>query len=207
MHASVHQLLNLRDGEPVSADIAGHVPACARCSSELVRLTAVRERLGSLPPAKSDSSQDDRLWQEVRASLTSDPKPAASNRYLAMAAAAVWAGVALVWFVLAGDVPLPENVAPNHLAEVSRSELDALVAESQRLENFLEQLPRPQVEQVASAATADALEGRIQWLDYALSASGETAPPEQTAALWEQRVELLDSLVALRYAQVGRSSF
>lgn len=206
MHASFHQLLDLRDGQPVAADVAQHVATCVQCGNELARLTLLRERLGALPAAASVPAQDDALWRNIQESLVTGPNSGRPlNRYLAIAAAVVWAAVALVWLVLAGDAPVAERALDQRA--LTSPALDELVAESQRLEGFLQQLPRAQMQQAATAATADALEGRIQWLDYALSAEGETVSPEQATALWEQRVELLGSLVTLRYAQVERVSF
>lgn len=213
MHASLHQLLNLRDGQPVAAETAQHVAGCVRCGNELTRLAVLRERFGSLPAVASTPAQDDLLWRDIQASLVIAPKPARSpNRYLAIAAALVWVGVALVWFVLAGDSAPPVAGTVATVAD-SRTEpmpaLETLVLQSQQLESMLLTLPRrPRVEQAATAATLDALEQRIQLLDYALSStSADGLPAEQAEVLWGERVRLLDSLVVLRYVQAERVHF
>lgn len=205
MHASTFELLSLRDGEPAAARIADHVASCSQCTAEMARLVTVRERLSRLPQAVPLDSKADELWIGVRNSLSSKPPASFANRYLAIAAVAVWAVVGMVWFVVADRDPLP---APESVQSGPPS-LESLVVQSQELEGVLLELPRrPHVEQAATAATLDALEGRIQWLDYALSSSaagGESR--DQVAMLWEERVELLDSLVTLRYAQASRMSF
>jgi len=50
------------------------------------------------------------------------------------------------------------------------------------------------------------MEERIQWLDYQLSYAGPTVDPAQVQRLWRERVELMDSLVQVRYAQ-ARTAF
>lgn len=209
MHASVHQLLNLRDGQQIAASSAEHVASCAHCTHELARLAAIRDQLGGLPSVPTSPEEEAALWRRVQASAAVSTAPGQSlNRYLAIAAALVWIGVAVVWFVFADGDGAPQPMAREQGTPAVTRNIDALVFRSQQLESYLEQLPRPRLERAASAATADALEGRIQWLDYALSADGDAGvPPEQAAALWQERVELLGSLVTLRYAQVERVSF
>jgi hypothetical protein len=84
-----------------------------------------------------------------------------------------------------------------------------LVAQSRELDNVLRTLPdRPRVERVALAATVDTIELRIQWLDFQLSfAPDADLSQEQAQRLWRERVDLMDSLVKVRYAQVQGLSF
>lgn len=206
MHASVIELLSLRDGEPVAGEAARHVAGCRHCTSELERVTGLRARLRSLPEMSTQQEDEEGLWHRIESSLERHPGASQSpNRYLALAAGFVWAAVALVWFLVASQ-DSPES--PAAAQGIEQPALDALVVQSQQLESYLQQLPRPRVEQAATAATVDALEGRIQWLDYALSASAEAEiPVEQAEALWQERIDLLGSLVTLRYAQAERLSF
>jgi hypothetical protein len=60
------------------------------------------------------------------------------------------------------------------------------------------------IERVSTAAMIDTIEDRIQWLDFQLSdASDSGLNEEQTRRLWRERVELMDSLVKVRYAEGG----
>ncbi len=210
MHASIIQLLSLRDGEPVAAVIAEHVDSCKRCAAEVARLEDLRERMQVLPsPTLADTRGMDSLWARIQPSLAAaDRPPSATNWYLAVAAAIVWTVVAVVWFGIADNEPSasPRTVAITALAP---SAVDNLLLESQDLESALLDLPRrPHIEQAATAATLDALEGRIQWLDYTLSRANEDGiPGDQAADLWQERVDLLESLVTLRYAQASRMAF
>ena len=79
------------------------------------------------------------------------------------------------------------------------------MAQSQHLEDLLQRLPgRPQIERVSTAAMIDTIEDRIQWLDFQLSDAPDSGlNEEQTQRLWRERVELMDSLVKVRYAEGG----
>jgi hypothetical protein len=78
-----------------------------------------------------------------------------------------------------------------------------LVAESAQLEQLLADLPRQRRLMTAdTAATLAALEDRITWLDEQLTlAAGRDVDPRQRQALWSERVEVMNALVQVRYAQ------
>lgn len=101
----------------------------------------------------------------------------------------------------------PRTAADAHsAADVAVADL---VAQSQALDRLLQILPeRPRVERVSTAATLDTIEQRIQWLDFQLSDGPDgTLSERQAQQLWHERVDLMDSLVKVRYAQTHRSSF
>jgi hypothetical protein len=107
----------------------------------------------------------------------------------------------------------PTIVAPTQSTEmptpVTEVSLDHLVAQSRELDELLSHLPaRPAVERVAMAATIDTIEQRVQWLDQQLSyAPAAGLDDAQTYQLWRERVDLMDSLVKVRYAEGGPLSF
>jgi hypothetical protein len=45
----------------------------------------------------------------------------------------------------------------------------------------------------------DSLESQVQWLDHQLSVAGSRLRGAQAEALWRDRVEVMNSLVQLRY--------
>jgi hypothetical protein len=47
----------------------------------------------------------------------------------------------------------------------------------------------------------DALEAQVQWLDHQLSAPRDGVDAPLARELWRDRVELMDSLVQLRYVE------
>jgi hypothetical protein len=214
MHARIEQLLSIRDGDPVDAGIAGHVGECPACSERLRNLALVREQLQSLPALEAPGPSWDRIQSRM-----AEARPATRGwrglRAHAMAASVI---VGIGFVVVAGFLvrhggPAHE-VAPqvaldpagpvddaNHVAE--------LVAQSQRLDDLLQALPeRPRIERVSTAATIDTLEERVQWLDVQLSQTPDARLSDaQARRLWRERVDLMDSLVKVRYAEAGRTSF
>lgn len=206
MHASIDHLLSLRDGQPVDAATAAHVGQCARCSAELHKLRETRVKLQSLPQLDAPSS-----FQEIQRAMA---RPAvAPRRNVSARLVAVLAFVTLtsIFFVALRDETRPvaeRNAAPAEQIDViETARVPELVARSQQLEGLLQKLPdRPRIERVSTAAMIDTIEGRIQWLDFQLSDAGDSGlNEEQTRRLWRERVELMDSLVKVRYAEGGVS--
>ncbi|HET9446667.1 MAG TPA: hypothetical protein VFO35_10435 [Steroidobacteraceae bacterium] len=210
MHASIDHLLSLRDGEPVDAATAAHVEQCQRCSAELRKLREARAQLQSLPQFDAPAS-----FQEIQRAMA---RPVAAPRR-AITARLV-AGLAFITLTTIFFVALRDETAPavaqriepqaaepdeQTMPLIETARLPELVAQSRRLEDLLQQLPeRPRIERVSTAAMIDTIEDRIQWLDFQLSDAPDSGlNEEQTQRLWRERVELMDSLVKVRYAEGG----
>jgi hypothetical protein len=200
MHASLEQLLSLRDGAPVDAAVRVHVEQCASCSAEAARLSRLRGQLQALPAL--DPPRD--FWPQIEAQ-------AARRSASAVAAAAACIVVGAIAVIEMGrDRSELQPVADAGASQSGASvELDELIAQSRRLEALLDALPaRPHVERVSTAVTLDSLERRIQWLDWQLVQGAEAGlDRRQAERLWSQRVELMDSLVKVRYAEAVPNSF
>jgi anti-sigma factor RsiW len=203
MHASIDHLLSLRDGQPVDAATAAHVEQCQRCTSELHKLRETRAKLQSLPQLDAPTS-----LQEIQRTLA---RPAAAPRRVLSArlvAAVAFVTLTTIFFVALRDetaAPIAEQkVAPVEADPVENAPVPELVAQSQQLDELLQRLPeRPRIERVSTAATIDTIEERVQWLDFQLSDAGSGLNERQTRRLWRERVELMDSLVKVRYAEGG----
>ena len=208
MHASIDHLLSLRDGEPVDVATATHVEQCQHCSAELRKLRETRAQLQSLPQFDAPTS-----FQEIQRAMArpvAAPRRALSARLVAGLA---FVTLTTIFFVALRDetaptvadrsVPPDERATP--LIDVGTARVPELVAQSRRLEALLQQLPeRPRIERVSTAAMIDTIEERIQWLDFQLSDAPDSGLNErQTQRLWSERVELMDSLVKVRYAEGG----
>lgn len=211
MHASIDHLLSLRDGQPVDAATAAHVEQCQRCSAELRKLREMQEKLQSLPPLEAPSSFAE--IQRVMARPVAAPRRVLSTRVVA---AVAFVTLTTIFFVALRDETVPPVADRNQLPSQSQEQptdlvetarLPELVAQSRHLEDLLQRLPeRPRIERVSTAATIDTIEQRIQWLDFQLSdARDSRLNEEQTRRLWRERVELMDSLVKVRYAEGGVS--
>jgi len=209
MHASIDHLLSLRDGQPVDAATVAHVDQCARCLAELRKLRETQVKLQSLPQLDAPSS-----FQEIQRAMA---RPANAPRRIVSArlvAALAFVTLTAIFFVALRDgtrtpvaehKPVEQQTPAIDIIETAR--VPELVARSQQLEGLLQKLPdRPRIERVSTAAMIDTIEERIQWLDFQLSDARDSGlNEEQTRRLWRERVELMDSLVKVRYAEGGVS--
>jgi hypothetical protein len=215
MHADFQELLAIRDGAPLDVAIEEHVASCAHCSFELTRLARVKHDLRQLPQFEPPAG----MWKAIRDGLGAFPPSRAPRRLSLIAASGLAAALAVALFVrLEGGHPRPDPAAgvsstagtragaSTDPGAAARAEsLGVLITRSQRLEALLRTLPpRPGVERGATSATIDALQARIQLVDLQLS-SAPRGDADQARRLWSARVELLNSLVNVRYAEATRT--
>jgi hypothetical protein len=211
MHAHIHDLLSLRDGEPVEAGLLRHVEQCPQCTAQVNRLNGARRNLRALPAMDPPAA----AFGAVRERLRERPVTRVHWSLVAgVVGAAVLIGVVSFGLIeshqrlaVAGvDKPVP--LAPVSIV-VAPPSVAELVAQSRQLDDLLQELPqRPSVERIATAATLDTIEERIQWLDVQLSyASTAELNEKQAQRLWSERVDLMDSLVKVRYAEAGSLRF
>jgi hypothetical protein len=215
MHASLEELLSLRDSEPGSERYAAHVAACAQCRDELDQLRHVRSALAALPMETPVAT----AWAEI-AQRAAAPEPQPRMRLLAIGVAVAAAiGFAALLVVrleqpvtsaptIAGTLP-PSNTAPAGSATAAPVDTETLIERSRRLESLLAAVrAEPELMNVGTATTIATLEDHIAVVDYRLSMDAEDPlPPEQSRRLWQQRVDLMDSLVNVRYAQLQRVAY
>jgi hypothetical protein len=208
MHARIEHLLSLRDGEPVGAELVAHVRSCPICTGELQRLSALRAEMQELPQFEPPEL----AWERIQQTIPQRTRKLPPRRVgIAAAAAALITLAAIALIARYGDQQSSERSAHtpkvlNKPASSDGTHLDELVAQSQQLEQILQTLPqRPRIERVSTAATIDTIEQRIAWLDFQLSSVSDDGDlsEEQSRRLWRERVELMDSLVKVRYAEAG----
>jgi hypothetical protein len=213
MHASIEELLSLRDDEPVAAATAAHVGACAHCRSELEQLRHVRSALGSLPrfePARGS-------WEQIVARAGARPAQQRRRSWAMQGALAAAAAFAVVAVLRSGDRvepapahPVAATAQPAPRATPSELNTEALIERSHRLERAALAMVRyePQVVNASTLATIATLEDQLALVDYRLSLDAvDPLAPEQSHQLWKQRVDLMDSLVNVRYAQLQRVAY
>jgi hypothetical protein len=209
MHAGIDDLLKLRDGENPAAALA-HVRECAHCQSELARLETLTADLRELPSSVAPPER----WSAIKAAMgnVAGPRTAASRRpgwFLPAASAALV--LVAVLFTLNNRRPDNASDADTRVAGTvpATDSRQALVAESRRLESLLASLPtEPRLTRAQTALTVADLEDRIQWVDYRLNIASEAGVAGEPAErLWRERVDLLNSLVAVRYAEARTVAF
>jgi len=215
MHATPEELITLRDGELLDANVVLHVAECRQCGLVLARLRARRLDLQRLPVMAPPPA----AWQAIEARLA---RPAATRVHpmgWSVAAAAVVAlAVGLYWTAPRSSTSLAAangattgaaHDAAGAATAAAAPSVAALVARSQQLEDLLKGLPRrPAVERATTSAAIDALQSRIQALDVQLaSTAGEPAPGDRAQRLWSDRVQLMSSLLDVRFAEATRHGY
>lgn len=206
MHPDLAELLILRDAARSDGPAAEHVTGCATCRAELERLRQLRTTLRVLP----DIGGPDR-WPEVAARLDGRaasvrPLPRPTWRLAGTMAAVLALAVGLAIFdgsTRPGTEIAEPQPAATAVADANDSSVQALMDESKRLEGLLAAIPdEPRVARATTVMTTAGLEDRIQWVDLAIGAGEERNFDSTTVMpLWRQRVDLMKSLVAVRYAE------
>jgi hypothetical protein len=161
----------------------------------------------------------------------SNRAPASANRYRYTSIAAAATGVSVIALLIAfashperehahlhsetlamtatpvvSDPMTSDPMASDPMASDMPPAIATLVVRSQDLESKLRRMPsRPIVERAGTTTIIDSLQTSIQWVDYKLSLASDAGLSEQQAAqLWRDRIQLMDSLVKVRYAETQR---
>jgi hypothetical protein len=146
----------------------------------------------------------------------------ADRRRMPLAMAAMWLAVAVTGVLIAaialdtresGDVAsLADDAAGARSGDSGETVAAAAAAEeaayrdllwqSAYLEELLAALPQREVMRVSTAGTIVGLEQQVALIDAALSSDdGRAVPPEYRFTLMRDRVEAMNALVNVRYAQ------
>jgi hypothetical protein len=150
-------------------------------------------------------------WTRVRARIDVAQRPAEPRRggsMVAIAASCAMLGV-LAGMLLReggrGALELTAQPAAGVLPQTLDS-IEELRDRSRVLEEVLAALPaRPAVERAGTAVPIDTLQAQVQWVDHQLSVSGAAhAAPDLRERLWRERVEIMNTLVQLRYVEAQR---
>jgi hypothetical protein len=207
MHASTEQLITLRDGEPVAAEVKSHVRDCGECSSALSALAELRQQIGTLP----EFALPEQALEKIRLRMAREESRFESrNNWLRAVSVAMVASVvvAVTLAIFPQAARPPTNVATS--ATSPPVSVSQLITQSRYLENAVLSLNSDADHLMISAGTATtvaALEDRIALIDYEINkASVDPRQQNRLSQLWQQRVTLLQSLAAVRYAQVASSN-
>jgi len=200
MRPSTEDLLSVRDGEPLTAAARAAIEASPESTREVERLRTLQRSLRALPELAPPAG----VWERV---LAAEARGTVAQRRVARSlagfgAAAAAALVALIYFV-AGPTDDPATIARSPSRELLPVVYAPLVAESARLERLLAEMPqRSRVVRLGTVSTIVGLEDQIALLDEQLSygdAIGLESP--QRAALWSDRVDLMNALILVHAAQ------
>lgn len=202
MHASLADLLTLRDDEPIAAEVRSHVDGCDACRRRLDDLAATRDALKALPPLPPTDS----LWERIeRCAQQAPTRQRRRQRWMAVGVAAtVLIAAGSAWLIAGGGktAPTPRRVT---IARAETPSVNTLRQRSTQLEAILRRLRTHDAMMSARTANTIAnLEDSVAAVDYRLdqgAARGMTA--DEARRLWSRRVGLMRSLVTVRYVQAA----
>ena len=230
MHPSTEDLLSVRDGEPLDAVTSNVIAEDATLEREIERMRQVRHALGQLPelsPADDMWQRIEAAERETRPRSHYRRLVAGAGIAAVVAALAIFVisspsrqtgGIAspampasdglttnaadLPSTVVGGETPFdPDRLLIG--GRVVPASYRELVQESARLDRVLGRLPyqRPMMS-AETATTIAGLEDRIALIDEQITYSNARGVPQpQRVALWGERVDLMNALVHVRYAQ------
>lgn len=172
--------------------------------AHLDELLNLRARLRALPSAP-DAERD--AWPEIQARIVRSERSAQRRAKAAgFATAASVAALGLFATIRLLEPPVAAVTSANPVAAPATADaLAELRSRSQMLEAALAELPaRPAVERAGTSVPIDSLEARVQWLDHEIQVADAQASAPQAEQLWRERVEVLNSLMQLRYVEAQR---
>ena len=172
--------------------------------AHLGQLLSLRARLRALPSVP-DPDRD--AWPEIQARIARSERSAQRRARMAgFATAASVAALCLFATLRMLETPTaPVTSADLVAAPATADALAELRSRSQALEAVLAELPaRPAVERAATSVPIDSLEARVQWLDHEILVADAQASTPNAEQLWRDRVEVMSSLVQLRYVEAQR---
>jgi len=218
MYPRTEDLLTIRDGEPIDAELHARLLADPRASDELARIKALKSALGELPELRPGESVRSRIMAELCA--VDRVQIGQRRRWLIFGLAASVAALAVSFLLPMRLVPTideePTLVAANDSREAqtvataaAAEPYAALVEESARLERILTVLPeRARVMNVGTMGTIVGLEDQVALIDHQLTLGAATGlGGESRQALWRERVDVMNALVQVRYAQAQRVGY
>ncbi len=138
-------------------------------------------------------------WEAIMAARQRDQGPRSRHWPVAIAAVALAAVTGLAWQLQSAERALA--VRDSSAFGAIHNAGDTMRAENDRLEMLLASLPEMHSMRGSTAFTLSQLEDRLAFVDDRLSRIAlEPNPPELAERLWRERVELMNSLVQVRYA-------
>jgi hypothetical protein len=187
-HPTLEDLLDNEDSHWPDASLLSHVNGCERCTGELEALRRRRARLMGLPALSAPAASWSRL--EMERARQAKRRWALRSTLVALAASVAVFALWSVWAVRKEPVrPVPGAQSPS---------IAGLIQRSQALEEELKALPEPSVVEVGDADAQAEMEDGICWVDRYLQELDAQATPDERAALWRTRINLLQSLLELR---------
>lgn len=193
MHPEIHQLIALRDDEPVDVLVIAHVRDCSRCTARVAELGLVQDALRDLPHLPAP----DGAWERIIARRAAEEAPVHSRpRARRAMAISLVASVVVASFIAIIAMPGARHDSP--APDVAVTDTVELQQRSRELEYLLERYRAPVAVSLRTANAISELEDSIALIDYRLNAARDE---RQQRELWQRRIELMETLVTVRAAE------
>jgi hypothetical protein len=166
----------------------------------------LKSELAALPELTPPPEIEARVLEAMRAAAEARPMRHSRRPALlgaALAAAAAFAAALFLFQPRTGPAERPAQLAVDSTpVQIPLDNYVALVEQSAELERALFALPAPRaVMRAGTASTIASLEDRIAQIDQELTfATAAGVEGQGRAALWRDRVEVMNALVQVRYA-------
>jgi hypothetical protein len=219
MYPSTENLLKIRDGEPIDADALAYIEADPSARAELRRLRDTQQALKDLPSLLPPAG----VWDRVIDTAEEDAARRVRRSWqwpLRGVIAASVAVLAIQFSTRAPEAPgrletgpstiVAESVPNNPMTQiVGTPSYASLVAESARLDRALGSITyRPTVMRGSTVSAITTFEDQIAVVDDRLMyADRLNLNALQRRALYQHRVDLMNALVYVRFAQAQRSGY
>lgn len=207
MHASIEQLLDIKDG--IESPISEHVESCEQCQAESAFLGKIGTQLFEAHDQQPDSDAWNRILEEsnlhsgsggtagnVHFMATAKPNHSLSRAIYTLAASVVFVGLVTVFMVS------QQNNSARQQADQMQASINQLMSNSQGLENVLQQVVVKNDRLNADdRAAAERLYWKLTYVDQELHEANPDEPKdaERIKILWSDRVEVLNELNRLFY--------
>lgn len=214
MHASIEQLISLRDREPVDARVATHMKGCRECQGRLADVRDCQTALQQLPLLEPSPA----VYAAVRQQL--DRGATAGKRLAVAATVAAAALLVFAWMSISVRLNSAVEGAGQQFAgqgahgSVRSGAMNAatteLIRRSQALESVFAQMAEFPTDRPSesTAMALNALQDRLALLDYGLNQSQlDPQVQEQIQQLWQRRVDTLQSMVGVQQAELARQGY
>lgn len=211
MHASIEELLEIKDGEHNAA--SQHVAACDHCQRELATLHALNQQLFAV----ADQSPRAELWQRIQetAGQHATTAPAAAvpmellagqyqnqrqQRSLSNAIYTLAASVLMTGFI--GLYMFSQNGNLQTNDQLMQANIQQLMINSRGMEQALNKVAlQSELLTTSQRTEADRLYWQLAYLDQMIHESNTTShtDPQRLEVLWNNRIQALRELNQLYY--------
>jgi len=218
MHASIDQLLEIKDGEPCS--MRDHVSECEVCQKALAELHSFESMVGSAMIDAADKIPSDDAWNRIQQTLDLESEldrldssnvvsmpmyaagsPAGGNNSLTKAVYSLAASIAFVGLI--GVFMFSAQQNDNQQTLAMQTSINELMLNSRGLEHVLQQVAQQnQALSVANQQAADRLYWRLGKVDQLIN---QVSPEneERMEVLWSNRIDALNQLNQIYYQHEG----